>query len=332
MAEECKPYTAFTSGPLGFFECETMRFGATNAPATFQRLMEDCLGDLNMNWCILYLYDVIVFSKTPEEHLERLEAVFQKLSAAGLKLKPSKCTFFQTEITDLGHLITSDGVPTEPKKVEAVIKWRRPKTVYDVIKGLECHSKKIAKRTYVDWGEKEEKTFMALKEACTSAPVLGYPDYSLSFMLHTNSSTDGLGAVLYQQQGESKDDMRVIAYASRSLTSSEISYAPHKLEFLALKWAVTDKVNEYLYGENQFEVYTDNNPLTYILTKAKLDACRQRWVADLANFNFTLHYKPGSTNTIADALSRIVWPDVLTQTETEEFESMPENLIQALCL
>ena len=261
MAEECKPYTAFTCRPLGFFECETMPFGATNAPATFQRVMEDCLGDLNMNWCIVYLDDVIVFSKTPEEHLERLEAVFQKLSAAGLKLKPSKCTFFLTEITYLGHLITSDGVATDPRKIEAVIKRPRPKTVhdvrsflgfvgyyrrfikgfsalsrplYDLTKALESHSKKIAKRTYVDWGEKEEQVFMTLKDSCTSAPVLGYTDYSLLFILHTDSSTDGLGAVLYQQQGESKDDMRVIAYASRSLTASEINYAPHKLEFLAL--------------------------------------------------------------------------------------------------
>ena len=102
MAEECKPYTAFTCGPLGFYECETMPFGATNAPATFQRLMEDCLGDLNMNWCIVYLDDVIVYSKTPEEHLERFEAVFQKLSNAGLKLKPSKCSFFKNKITYLG--------------------------------------------------------------------------------------------------------------------------------------------------------------------------------------------------------------------------------------
>ena len=125
MAEDCKQYTAFTCGPLGFFECETMPFGATNAPATFQRLMEDCLGDLNMNWCIVYLDDVIVFSKTPDEHLERLEAVFQKLSAAGLKLKPSKCTFFKTEITYLGHLITSEGVATDPKKIEAVIQMAK---------------------------------------------------------------------------------------------------------------------------------------------------------------------------------------------------------------
>ena len=98
MAEECKAYTAFTCGPLGFYECDTMPFGATNAPATFQRLMHDCLGDLNMNWCIVYLDDIIIFSDTKEEHLKRLEAVFQKLITAGLKLKPSKCHFFKEEI------------------------------------------------------------------------------------------------------------------------------------------------------------------------------------------------------------------------------------------
>ena len=103
MAEECKAYTAFTCGPLGFYECDTMPFGATNAPATFQRLMNDCLGDLNMNWCIVYwcivyLDDIIIFSYTKEEHLKRLEAVFKKLFAVGLKLKPSKCFFFREEI------------------------------------------------------------------------------------------------------------------------------------------------------------------------------------------------------------------------------------------
>ena len=355
MAEECKPYTAFTCGPLGFFECETMPFGATNAPATFQRLMEDCLGDLNMNWCIVYLDDVIVYSQTPEEHLERLEAVFKKLTAYGLKLKPSKCTFFKEEITYLGHLITADGVATDPAKVKTVREWPKLKTVSDVrsflgfvgyyrrfikgfssiakplyqlTKGLESQTKKTAKKTFVKWGEKEEEAFNTLKEACTTAPILAYPNYSLPFILHTDSSTDGLGAVLYQKQEEGT---RVIAYASRALTASEANYAPHKLEFLALKWAVTDKFKEYLYGGNWFEVFTDNNPLTYILSTAKLDACGQRWVAELANFNFTLHYKPGSTNTVADALSRIIWPDVLSQQDTEEYESMPANLVQTIC-
>ena len=132
MAEECKAFTAFTCGPLGFYECETMPFGATNAPATFQRLMHNCLGDLNMTWCVVYLDDIIVFSDNPKDHIVRLEAVFKKLASAGLKLKPSKCFFFKEEIDYLGHLVSGKGVATSPKKIKAVTKWPVPQTVYDV--------------------------------------------------------------------------------------------------------------------------------------------------------------------------------------------------------
>ena len=107
----------------------------------------------------------------------------------------------------------------------------------------------------------------------------------------------------------------VITYASRSVSKSESHYPAHKLEFLALKWAVCEKFHEYLYGSNTFEVYTDNNPLTYVLTSAKLDACGQRWVAKLANYNFTIKYKCGLSNVEADALSRISWPDILADNE-----------------
>ena len=122
-------------------------------------------------------------------------------------------------------------------------------------------------------------------------------------MLHTDASELGCGAVLYQEQDNEK---RVIAYASRTLSSSERNYPAHKLEFLALKWVVTDQFHEYLYG-GEFEVYTDNNPLTYILTTAKLDVTGQRWVARLADYNFNLHYRSGKCNVDADALSRIPW-------------------------
>ena len=356
MAEECKQFTAFTVGPLGFYECEAMPFGATNAPATFQRLMEECLGDLNLNWCIVYLDDVIVFSSTPEEHLERLEAVFKKLSDAGLKLKPSKCKFFQSSLTYLGHLISEEGIATDPSKIQAVKEWPVPESVsqvksflgfvgyyrrfikgfskiakplYALTKGLESQSKRVAQGTMVMWGEEEQRAFNQLKQACITAPILGYPDYELPFILHTDSSTEGLGAVLYQkQQGGTK----VIAYASRALSKSETNYAPHKLEFLALKWAVTEKFKEYLYGSNVFEAYTDNNPLTYISTSAKLDACGQRWVAELANYNFNLHYKPGSTNVDADRLSRIEWPDVLRGDEETKYACLSANAVQATCL
>ena len=128
--------------------------------------------------------------------------------------------------------------------------------------------------------------------------------------LRRNSTPQvALGTVLYQRQD---DTLRVIAYASRSVSKTESNYPAHKLEFLALKWAVYEKFHEYLYGSKPFEIYTDNNPLTYVLTSAKLDACDQRWVAKLANYNFTIRYRCGQSNVEADALSRISWPKILS--------------------
>ena len=354
MAEECKAYTAFTCGPLGFYECDTMPFGATNAPATFQRLMHDCLGDLNMNWCIVYLDDIIVFSDTKEEHLKRLEAVFQKLMAAGLKLKPTKCFFFRDEIEYLGHVVSGKGISTNPKKIEAVTKWPTPNTAYDVrsflgfvgyyrrfiknfskitkpirevITGLENQSKRAAKKTHIEWTDIADSAFETLKAMCVNTPILAYPDYQLPFTLHTDSSTDGLGAVLYQKQNGKQ---RVIAYASRSVSKAESNYPAHKLEFLALKWAVCEKFHEYLYGTKPFEVFTDNNPLTYVLTSAKLDACGQRWVAKLANYNFSIKYRCGVSNTEADALSRIKWPEAIAEKLDLDNGCMDTHIINAI--
>ena len=132
LEEEAKPLTTFTMGPLGFWECERMPFGLTNAPATFQRLMESCLGELNLSWCIIYLDDIIVFSQTPEEHLVRLQDVFDKLKATRLKLKPSKCELFKKQINYLGHVLGQEGVTTDPDKIKAVTEWPRPTTVTEV--------------------------------------------------------------------------------------------------------------------------------------------------------------------------------------------------------
>ena len=235
--------------------------------------------------------------------------------------------------------MSGKGISTNPKKVEAVAKWPTPKTVYDVrsflgfvgyyrrfikdfskiakpirevITGLENQSKRSAKKTFVEWTEAADSAFEHLKKLCISTPILAYPDYKLPFVLHTDSSSEGLGAVLYQKQN---GKLRVIAYASRSVSKAESHYPAHKLEFLALKWAVYEKFHEYLYGSNLFEVYTDNNPLTYVLSSAKLDACGQRWVAKLANYNFTIKYKSGLSNVEADALSRISWPEILADSE-----------------
>ena len=143
-----------------------------------------------------------------------------------------------------------------------------------------------------------------MKEALATPPILGYADYSLPFELHIDASKIALGAVLYQKQGDVK---RVISYASRSLTKPEQNYPAHKLEFLGLKWAVCDKFKDYLLG-SKTKVLTDNNPLTYVLTSAKLDSAGHRWLASLANFDLDIQYRPGYKNNNADGLSRIIEP------------------------
>ena len=191
MDKASKPLTAFTVGPLGFYECERMPFGLTNAPATFQILMESCLGDSHLNWCIIYLDDVIVFSKTPKEHIDRLHGVFHKLFLAGLKLKPKKCEFFKSKIAYLGHIVSAKGIETDPKEVEAVKNWTVPKTVTDVRSfiGLTNYYRRFIKDyakvarplKLVEWDEQCQKAFDTLKDLCTSTPILAYADYKKSF-------------------------------------------------------------------------------------------------------------------------------------------------------
>ena len=153
---------------------------------------------------------------------------------------------------------------------------------------------------------------------CTTTPILAYADFGKPFKLHTNSCVLGLTAVLYHvQDGVEK----VISYNSRSLTKLETKYPVHKLEFLCLKWAIIEQFHEYLYG-NTFDVYTDNDPLTYVLTTAKLDAMGHRWITGLANYSFHIHYKSGKNNVEADTLSRIDWE--------KGDETIQANSIQAI--
>ena len=163
-----------------------------------------------------------------------------------------------------------------------------------------------------------QHTFDNLKELCTTTPILAYADFANPFKLHTNAGVLGLGAVFYQvHEGMNKG----ISYAIRSLTHSETKYPVHKLEFLCLKWAITEQFHEYLY-RNTFNVYTDNNPLTYVLMTAKLDAMGHRWITGLANYNFHIHYQSGKSNVETEALPRIDW---------EKYDkTLPADSIQAI--
>ena len=370
LKEDDKVKTAFQVGLLGFYECNRMPFGLCNAPATFQRLMERCMGDLNLRDCLIYLDDIIIFSRTFEEHLGHLEAVFKRLQEHNLKLKPSKCEFLRNRVVYLGHVVSEDGIQTDPSKIEAVKSWPIPKCTKDIRKFLgftgyyrrfvkdyatiarplndlligystNPKAKKTSARTKMPfkWGTEEQASFDAIISKLTTPPVLAYADYRMPFTLHTDASISGLGAILYQKQ-DGKE--RVVAYASRSLKPSERNYPAHKLEFLALKWAVCEKFHDYLYG-SKFEAVTDNNPLTYIFTTAKLDATGQRWVATLSDYNFTIKYRSGKHNADADGLSRsvednqqesVIFPEVLKaicQSVSVEHENCPfvESLVLA---
>ena len=300
MDEESKQYTAFTLGSMGLYECESMPFGLCNTPPTFQRLMQNCLGELNLTYCLIYLDDVIVFSDTPDEHLWRMRVVFDRLHEHGLKLKPSKCEVFKSEINYLAHHVSQKGVLPSKKNLESIAQCPPPDTYTKVksfvglvghyrcfIKGfakiaaplydLTSGDNKDKKSEHVDLSPKAHEAFDSLKTACLQTPILSFPDFTKPFLLETDASGRGLGAVLSQKQADGR--YHLIAYASHVMNETEQRYHSNKQEFLVLKWAVTEQFHEYLspYGKNrnEFVVRTDNNPLTYIFSSANLDAAGQ---------------------------------------------------------
>ena len=223
MDEESKQYTAFTLGSMGLYECESMPFGLCNAPPTFQRLMLNCLGELNLTYCLIYLDDVIIFSWTEEEHLERMRVVFDRLREHGLKLKPSKCDVFKTEINYLAHHVSKKGVLPSKKNLEAIAECLPPDTYTKVksfvglvghyrhfIKGfaniatplydLTSGENKDKKSEHLDLPPEAREAFDCLKAACLQAPILSFPDFSKPFLLEMDASGKGLGAVLSQKQ------------------------------------------------------------------------------------------------------------------------------------
>ena len=334
LSERSKFKTAFRA--LGqLFEFERMPFEVCNGPATFSRLMSKCFGDLNLIWLIIFLDDLLVYSKTIDEMLDRVAVVFGRLKKYGLKIKPNKVHLFQKEVCHLGYHISEKGISTDPEKVSAITEWGIPDNDKDLhsFLGLASYYRrfvkdfaKIAKplygilnvnrskkkvrttqqdrRTFKDkWTPTCTEAFQILKHKLTSAPVLGFPDFELPFILEVDSSLDGIGAVLSQKQEGRKV---VLAYASRSLKESQQNmknYSSMRPELLGLRWAVTEKFKDYLYGSRCI-VYTDNNPLSHLTTSKAAPVTDMRSIAQLADYNLDIHYKPGRNNQNADVLSR----------------------------
>ena len=337
MDEESKQYTAFTLGSMGLYECESMPFGLCNAPPTFQRLMQNCLGELNLTYCLIYLDDVIV-----EEHLQRMRVVFDRLQEHGLKLKPSKCDVFKSKINYLAHHVSQKGVLPSKKNLESIAQcppldtYTKVKSFVGLVGHYRCFIKGFAKiaaplydltsgdnkdkkSEHVDLPPEALEAFDHLKGACLQAPILAFPDFDRPFLLETDASGKCLGAVLSQKQVDGW--YHPITYASHVMNETEQRYNSNKQEFLTLKWVVMEQFHKYLspYGKNrnEFVVRTDNSLLTYIFSSANLDAAGQHWVAHLTSYNFSLEYQKGKDNTVANFLSRM--NECLPEEEVQEY-------------
>ena len=237
MAEEDRSKTAFCTTE-GLFEFKVMPFGLCNAPATFQRLMDFVLAGLNWAHCLVYLNDVIVLGRSFSEHLQNLQMVFARLREAGLMLKPAKCTLFRDEVHFLGHLVFREGVRADPANVERVATWPTPTTKREVqqflgfasyyrrfIKDFVGIAKPLHRLTEeVDtfrWTDECEHAFEKLRHLLTTTPLLAYPDFDRPFILDTDASAVGIGAVLSQINTGQE---RVVAYGSRMLRKAKRQY------------------------------------------------------------------------------------------------------------
>ena len=307
--------TAFATAH-GLYQFRVMPFGLCNAPGTFQRLMEHVLAGLHWTSCLVYLDDIIIFSQTISDHLQKLQEVLARLQKAGLKIKPSKCFLMQRSVHYLGHVVSAKGVETDPKKVSCVWEWPIPTDVKELQQflGLASYYRRFVKNfahkarplyrltekgRRWNWTDECGEAFVTLKHALISAPILAFPDFNHDFILDTDASTDGLGAVLSQHSEEGE---KVIAYASRTLTKPERQYCTTRKEMLALVWGIR-QFRPYLYGQ-AFQARTDHNSLKWLHNFREPEGQVARWLAILSEYNFQVIHRPGAQHKNADALSR----------------------------
>ena len=334
MEATSKEKTAFSTYS-GLHEFRKMPFGLANAPATFQRLMENVLAGLAHEGCLVYLDDILVIGKTLEEHNENLRKVLDRLREAGLRLKPPKCHFVQLEVEYLGHVVSAGGVRTDPKKLRAVENFQTPVDVKTVrsFTGLASYYRRFIpnfsriaaplheltkKDVSFVWTPECQLAFEKLKRLLTSAPVLAFPQLDQPYLLETDASGLGLGAVLAQRQEDGS--VPPVTYA-RTLQPHEKNYGVTELEGLGVVWAVKH-FRHYLYQQH-CEVYTDHEALKPLLNTPQPSGKLARWGMAIQELDLKICYRPGKQNANADALSRSPLPDV-------ESGDMPYGIIAAL--
>ncbi|KAA3460485.1 DNA/RNA polymerases superfamily protein [Gossypium australe] len=309
--------TAFRTR-YGHYEFLVMPFGLTNAPAAFMDMMNRVFQQYLDQFVVVFIDDILVYSRTEEEHDKHLRLVLQILREKQLYAKFSKCEFWLREVTFLGHVVSAEGIRVDPRKIEAVLDWKPPRSVAEIrsflglagyyrrfVEGFSLiaapMTKLLRKEVPFVWTEKQQESFDKLKKILTEAPVLIQPEAGKEYTVYCDASHTGLGCVLMQEG-------RVVAYASRQLRPHEVNYPTHDLELAAVVFAL--KIwRHYLYGERSI-VYTDHKSLKYLMTQKDLNLRQRRWVELLKDYDCSIEYHPGKANVVADALSRKVVSDL----------------------
>ncbi|PAA58172.1 hypothetical protein BOX15_Mlig011037g1, partial [Macrostomum lignano] len=324
IKEEHKFMTAFSTLTRGQFEYQVMAQGLSNAPGTFQRLMNLVLMGIQHKFAMSYIDDIVTYSEKFEDHLGHLQEVFQRLISAGLKLRPKKCNLFQKELKYLGHIVGREGIRTDPAKIEAIQSWPTPKEVKELrsFLGL-CNyycrfvknyaeaahplfqlTKKGIQNFREKWTKKHDEAFQQLKQRMTSTEVLAYPEFSenenVRMVLDTDASEDRIGACLGQIQSDGVE--RPIAYFSRAMKESEKRYPITRKELLALVDGMKH-FRFYLIGK-RFLARTDHKAILWLLRQTEAQGILGRWIERLSEFQYDIEHRSGAKHSNADGLSR----------------------------
>ena len=315
LSERAKQFAAFICSH-GLFDFNYMPFGLCNAGATFQRVIELIL--IKLKNSTAYIDDILTFSKGFEDHYNHLEKLFERLRQANLKVKPSKCKIACDNVMFLGYNISDKGISVDESRIKSLKNYPRPTKTKEIKQFLglsgfyrqfipnfaeltEPFNRLTRKNVKFEWSEECEKSFQSLIRQLISKPILNYPDFEKTFIISTDASNIGLGAILSQKDENGQE--KPIYYASRALNIHERNYSTIEKELLAIVYAC-EKFKYYVYGR-EFLITTDHNPLVYLKNITLSSEKLTKWRLKLTEYNFKILYRKGKENGNADALSRV---------------------------